>query len=145
MSSRGRAFRRSQTERAKDKARRVWRWTWRSIATVKIGTAWISVGWEEADPGRTGRMASVHSKPCSCSSCGNPRRHGEGLTVQERRSFQKDWEPYDAIHPDREPPHKRGPRNRRSCPLSPCNQARADRYKEIRRQLIEGKGWNEIE
>ena len=36
-----------------------------------------------------GRLASTHCKPCSCPMCGNPRKHFNELTVQERRS--EEW------------------------------------------------------
>jgi hypothetical protein len=45
-------------------------------------------------------MASTHCKPCSCHGCGNARKH-EGPTIQERRAFQKDWEPWEALDPNR--------------------------------------------
>ena len=37
------------------------------------------------DPRMIAHMAATHCKPCSCPLCGNPRRHFEKLTIQERR------------------------------------------------------------
>ena len=41
-------------------------------------------------PSWIGNMISTHCKPCSCTSCGNPRRTGAwgtGLTMQEQRAL----------------------------------------------------------
>ena len=54
---RGRAERRQQELRAKDKARRFMRQVWR----------------EEPNPRWVGRLASTHCVPCSCIFCRNPR------------------------------------------------------------------------
>lgn len=48
---------------------------------------------EEERAYRVGKMASVHSKPCSCPGCGNSRRHFGHKTLQEERvnaAFQQD-------------------------------------------------------
>ena len=46
----------------------------------------------DLDPGerarRVGKMASVHSKPCSCAMCGNARRKLGARTLQELRHDQ---------------------------------------------------------
>jgi hypothetical protein len=39
---------------------------------------------------RVGKMAAVHSRPCSCPMCGNARRHLSQKTLQERREEQTD-------------------------------------------------------
>lgn len=33
-----------------------------------------------------GKMASTHGALCSCSMCGNPRRHFKEITKQEKKS-----------------------------------------------------------
>ncbi len=66
------AYRRAQTNRAKQKAAKVVNRWW----------GWLPV---EIDHRDIGKMASVHCSPCSCYMCGNPRRHFDELTVQERR------------------------------------------------------------
>ena len=44
---------------------------------------------EEVSASEIGRCASVHCKGCSCLMCGNPRRHFNEKTIQERREFQE--------------------------------------------------------
>ncbi len=68
----GRAFRRSQVLKAKKKA--VW----------VMKNSW---GYRDKDvtPAGVGIVAGTHGKPCSCTLCGNPRRHFGELTIQERR------------------------------------------------------------
>ena len=43
----------------------------------------------------TGKLASVHCKPCSCYMCGNARKYN-GKTIQERKQclveYEDDWE-----------------------------------------------------
>jgi len=69
---RDRAYRRTQAIKAKQRAVKVltrwWGWTGETISARDIGV-----------------MANVHGKPCSCWCCGNPRRHFNELTVQERK------------------------------------------------------------
>ena len=81
---RDRAYRRSQTVKAKKKAKflmeKIQGWAVMSQDGTK-NMDWIS-------PRMIGVQASTHSKPCSCMGCGNPRRHFGELTVQERRYLQ---------------------------------------------------------
>ena len=35
---------------------------------------------------RVGRMASIHSCPCSCEVCGNPRKHFKAQKLSELKS-----------------------------------------------------------
>lgn len=98
---RGRAFRRHQLRKAKRRARNLWVHVWQ--ATEPIGDTWSTrMGYRpcEPTPKWVGTMASTHCKPCSCSGCGHQRHH-EGPTIQERRAFQKDWEPWEALDPNR--------------------------------------------
>ena len=62
---------------------------------AKARTKWIIKEiWRESDewtsPENVGRWASVHTKKCSCYMCGNPRKHFNQLTVQERKAKLKE-------------------------------------------------------
>lgn len=39
-------------------------------------------------PRALGRSYSTHGAICSCSACGNPRRHFGEITLAEKREFQ---------------------------------------------------------
>ena len=82
--SRGLAIKRHHDSRIKSKTKQILeRWHgW-----------WIN---EEVSASEIGRCASVHCKGCSCFMCGNPRRHFNEKTIQERREFQ------EAIYKDNE-------------------------------------------
>lgn len=71
---RDRGFRLHQDKRAKAKAR----------AIVKDRLAWNPNA--EIKDEDVGKVASVHGADCSCSGCGNPRRHFGETTIQEKRS-----------------------------------------------------------
>lgn len=66
-----RAERRHHYERMKRRASRVF-------------AAWIG---HHDTPDARGRFARTR-KPCSCYMCGNPRKHFDEPTVQERREMQ---------------------------------------------------------
>lgn len=70
---RDRSFRRYQAERAKVKARRL------ALSWRMSRLEW----WGMEGPRWIGKMAAVHCKPCSCTGCGNPRRHFGERTLQE--------------------------------------------------------------
>jgi hypothetical protein len=59
--SRGRAFRREQAQRQKDRARWVWTKFWMGGKPEEPTDQWV------------GRMASTHCVPCSCSGCKHPK------------------------------------------------------------------------
>lgn len=75
-----RPLRRHNAQIAKDRARFMAHSIWRT---------------HPKDDRSIGRLASVHCVPCSCPGCGNYRRNpwmigAKGLTMQERREFQRD-------------------------------------------------------
>jgi hypothetical protein len=77
---RGIAYRRHTEERAKARARRKLkaRWTW----TPPEGRP------ERYDPGQVGYLATTPT-PCSCFTCGNPRRHFGELRMEELRAADR--------------------------------------------------------
>lgn len=50
--------------------------------TKKIISKWFS---KEPTEKQIGQNYSVHSSGCSCKFCGNPRRHFDDKTIQEKR------------------------------------------------------------
>ena len=77
MQKRDRAYRRWQLAKAKRRAIIILRWIW----NYKL---------DEINSKDVGITAAVHGKPCSCTCCGNPRRHFGELTIQERKANLKD-------------------------------------------------------
>ena len=74
---RTRSYRRHQSARTKAKTRRILSIWFHDIEFMRH---WID------DPEVVGRLASVHCKGCSCTGCGNPRRHFGELTYQEQKA-----------------------------------------------------------
>ena len=74
--SRGLAIKRHHNSRIKTKTKQI------------LERLWVID--EEVSASEIGRCASVHCKGCSCFMCGNPRRHFNERTVQERREFQEE-------------------------------------------------------
>lgn len=71
-----RAERRSQQERIRAKMRRyIASWNHHG----KDSPEWVA---------RTAAKMANHGKLCSCYMCGNPRRHFDEPTIQERRAQQ---------------------------------------------------------
>lgn len=52
----------------------------------------IISGWFSKEPTKEqiGKSYSVHSSKCSCPVCGNPRKHFDSKTLQEKRFEQDD-------------------------------------------------------
>jgi len=127
---RNRAFRRFQLRQAKRRARNLWVRIWQM--QDYIGDRWdtrLGYYFSEPDKRWVGIQASTHCKPCSCHGCGNARRH-EGPTIQERRASQPDWEPCEALDP-----------NRTAQPRARHERTKAERIarKEARRQRLKEK------
>ena len=74
--SRGLAIKRHHNSRIKTKTKQI------------LERLWVID--EEVSASEIGRCASVHCKGCSCFMCGNPRRHFNEKTIQERREFQEE-------------------------------------------------------
>ena len=74
--SRGLAIKRHHDSRIKSKTKQI------------LERLWVID--EEVSASEIGRCASVHCKGCSCFMCGNPRRHFNEKTIQERREFQEE-------------------------------------------------------
>ena len=55
----------------------------RAKAEKMARSRWIDT---EADPRASGKIYSTHGKSCSCSACGNPRRHFKDTTLSEKKS-----------------------------------------------------------
>jgi hypothetical protein len=70
------AVRRFAAERRKAKARRILR-----LRRRRFGEA----GADQVDPVHLGALAATPA-PCSCSVCGNPRRHFDEKTLAEKRA-----------------------------------------------------------
>jgi hypothetical protein len=78
--SRSRAFRRAQLVQAKRRARHLYVRIWQ----VRLGRHDLP---PPEPPARwVAHMAETHCKPCSCSGCGNARRHFNELTLAERKA-----------------------------------------------------------
>ena len=74
---RSESFKREREEVAKLRAKRYMKRSWPT---------------DSITPRKVGHMATTHCKPCSCTSCGNPRRHfpgRAGLTMAEKRANQE--------------------------------------------------------
>jgi hypothetical protein len=82
--SRSRAFRRTQLAQAKRRARHLYVRIWR----VKPNGTPGQWGYRPAEPSArwVAHMAETHCKPCSCTGCGNARRHFNELTLAERKA-----------------------------------------------------------
>lgn len=76
--SRGRAMRRKNTQRIKNKLRR-------KEKLHPFWTAKFNYNYDELIDSAAGLYAN-HGCNCSCSMCGNPRRYFGELTLQERRA-----------------------------------------------------------
>jgi hypothetical protein len=102
---RGRAYRRHQDRRIKDKTKRKMKaWSWSGYRNGIWGGGGGPSNWEPgySEEEAVGTNASVHC--CACSKprcCGNPRRLigaiGDRLTRQELRQLLSDWEPYQEL------------------------------------------------
>jgi hypothetical protein len=83
--SRGRAWRRHHARRMKKRAARL---------LIKI---WCADGEWAPTTTAIGIWASTHCRPCSCTSCGNPRKYFGRPTLQERRrahewaEIEREW------------------------------------------------------
>lgn len=71
---RTRAYRRVQYLKSKKKAEKI------------ASRYWEKGSYTERD---VGRLASTHGVMCSCDMCGNPRRHHNERTIQEKREMQE--------------------------------------------------------
>ena len=142
---RTRAYRRHQAWRSKQRTRRkliAWDWgaykngTW-TIDQPYLGPiyrAQLESG-EESEAACIGRNDSVHCRPCSNPwCCGNSRRFNGERTVQERRAFQKDWEPEDELVGDKQP---RSRKKRSKVAIKARKQRRAAKWERYRRQWKE--------
>ena len=111
---RGKAFRRHQVARAKARAHRTckhnWYWYLGSTTGREIGI-----------------MATTR-KRCSCTGCGNPRRHFGEITRQEKRAKLGDWSVHEQLDPSRTAqPHK----TRRTKEQKKINRE----FRELREEL----------
>ncbi len=92
---RGRAYRRHQEQRKKNKVSKYWvlhRYGW--LNSKLTGAMQILPGpdYFSKDPAVIGCVAHTPAA-CSCMICGNPRKNFGELTIQERRAFQDNiWE-----------------------------------------------------
>jgi len=77
MPYRNRAWRRRQAQRAKH----------RTISFLKNN---LNLKYQAYDPKAVGIWTSTHRRPCSCRSCGNPRKYYGALTLQEQRWLAPD-------------------------------------------------------
>lgn len=57
--------------------------------TKKIISTWFS---SEPTKEQIGKNYSVHASGCSCKACGNPRKHFNEKTIQEKKADIKDEE-----------------------------------------------------
>lgn len=57
--------------------------------TKKIISAWFS---SEPTKEQIGKSYFVHGSGCSCAACGNPRKHFNEKTIQEKKAENKDEE-----------------------------------------------------
>ena len=77
MKLRDRSFTRNTNRKAKSRTKKI------------MKEAWLEPD-EWANPKNIGRWASVHTRKCSCYMCGNPRKHFNKLTMQERKAQLKE-------------------------------------------------------
>ena len=57
--------------------------------TKKIISTWFS---SEPTKEQIGKSYSVHASGCSCKACGNPRKHFNDKTIQEKKADIQDEE-----------------------------------------------------
>ena len=80
---RDKAFRRWQEEKKKKKVRKYWvcsRWP---ITGNRLD--WTQASGPTDDPAIIGAVAHTPAA-CSCTMCGNPRKHFNQITMQERKA-----------------------------------------------------------
>ena len=71
-----RAVRRHHINRLKKKFRKIAKHIWKYT--------------DPPDEKNLGMVVSTHGKQCSCTACGNPRKHFKQKTLQEKREEQDD-------------------------------------------------------
>lgn len=95
--SRGRAYRRMQEKKVKRKVHRLFEIYWEAGQPRYNGLTQRMETWEPGSE-MVGRFASTHFCPCSCSGCGNPRKHFGAETRQELKSALKEAEQRERAH-----------------------------------------------
>lgn len=77
---RDRAYRRAQVKRFKNKTRKIAKGFSLGFGKNKDDALQFEKNWANRNYN--------NRQPCSCDDCGNPRRHLNEPTIQERRIFQ---------------------------------------------------------
>ena len=82
FTERDRAYRRSQTKRFKNKTKKI-------AKSFSLGFKKSKQDALEYEEDWANRNFN-NRQPCSCDACGNPRKHFNEPTIQEKRAFQDD-------------------------------------------------------
>lgn len=64
----------------------------RMLNKVKTFSLYQSYRWPEEEKIKHQKRMAETRKSCSCYMCGNPRKHWNDMTIQEKRELQHDME-----------------------------------------------------